>query len=166
MSHISEVVDAVPNIRLSTASLNTRDFIEKVTDCRRDIGLNSSKMCYTGVPVGATQLMPDGKYTPEISVANFSQKEAHVLATYAVTAGDDPRSLQVGTLTVPPGTTRYLVLRGLEGESNLQNSFVVASHGAPGSVMSKLVSMYDSQLHEVELQAKDELDMENAGNHP
>ncbi len=39
MPHIAEVVDAVPSIRLSTASLNTRDIIEKVTDCRLDIGL-------------------------------------------------------------------------------------------------------------------------------
>lgn len=39
MPHIANVVDAVPNIRLSTASLNTRDIIEKITDCRLDIGL-------------------------------------------------------------------------------------------------------------------------------
>jgi DNA-binding transcriptional LysR family regulator len=39
MPHIAKVVDAVPNVRLSTASLTTRDIIEKVTDCRLDIGL-------------------------------------------------------------------------------------------------------------------------------
>jgi len=39
MPHIAKVVDAVPSIRLSTASLNTKDVIEKVTDCRLDIGL-------------------------------------------------------------------------------------------------------------------------------
>jgi DNA-binding transcriptional LysR family regulator len=59
MPHIAEVVDAVPSIRLSTASLNTRDIIEKVNDCRLDIGLvrktaptpglgsvNLGSMCY------------------------------------------------------------------------------------------------------------------------
>lgn len=39
MPHIANVVDALPSIRLSTASLNTRDIIEKITDCRLDIGL-------------------------------------------------------------------------------------------------------------------------------
>jgi DNA-binding transcriptional LysR family regulator len=39
MPHIAKVVDAVPSIRLSTASLNTKDIIQKVTDCRLDIGL-------------------------------------------------------------------------------------------------------------------------------
>jgi DNA-binding transcriptional LysR family regulator len=39
MPHIAKVVDAVPNIRLSTASLTTRDIIERITDCRLDIGL-------------------------------------------------------------------------------------------------------------------------------
>lgn len=39
MPHIAKVVDGVPNIRLSTASLTTRDVIEKITDCRLDIGL-------------------------------------------------------------------------------------------------------------------------------
>ncbi|MDB6055485.1 MAG: transcriptional regulator, LysR family [Verrucomicrobiales bacterium] len=39
MPHIAKVVDAVPNIRLSTASLSTQNIIEKVTNCRLDIGL-------------------------------------------------------------------------------------------------------------------------------
>lgn len=39
MPHIAKVVDAIPNIRLSTTSLTTREIIEKITDCRLDIGL-------------------------------------------------------------------------------------------------------------------------------
>src|SRR3954471_1722365 len=35
---ISTVVDAVPKIRLRTSSLSTRDIVEKVSDCRLDIG--------------------------------------------------------------------------------------------------------------------------------
>jgi hypothetical protein len=67
---------------------------------------------------------------------------------------------------MPPKQSRELVLDGLQGEPDLQNSFIVYSDGAPGALMAKLVSTSDSQLHEVELQAKDASDTLNAGNHP
>jgi len=128
--------------------------------------VNSPNTVFTGIPVGPATLLPDGNYTPEISVVNFSTSDIHVHTTFAQTSGSSPNSREVGSLTVLPGSSRELELDGLKGDPGLQNSFIVHSDGAPGALMAKLVSTSDSQLHEVELQAKDESDMNNAGNHP
>jgi hypothetical protein len=128
--------------------------------------VNSPNTVFTGIPVGSATLLPDGNYTPEISVVNFSTSEIHVHTTFAQTTGSSPNSREVSGLTVPPGSSRELVLDGLKGDPGLQNSFIVHSDGAPGALMAKLVSKSDSQLHEVESQAKDESDMNNSGNHP
>ncbi len=43
---------------------------------------------------------------------------------------------------------------------------MVYSDGAPGALVAKLVSKSDSRAPQVELQAKDALDTNNAGGHP
>jgi hypothetical protein len=128
--------------------------------------VNSANTVFTGVPVGAATLLPYGKYTPAISMTNFSVSEVHVHVTFAQTSGSTPQAQEVGSVTVPPGTSRELTLKGLEGDPDMQNSFILDSDGAPGALMAKFVSTSDTQLHEVELQAKDASDMDNAGNHP
>ena len=128
--------------------------------------VNSPNSVFTGVPVGSTTLLPDGKYTPNISVTNFSTSEIHILTTFSRTSGKAPERHEVGSLTVPAGSSRELTFEKLDGDASLQNSFVVVSDGAPGALMAKLVSTSDSRLHQVELQAKDASDVENAGNHP
>jgi len=129
--------------------------------------VNSPNTVFTGVPVGAAaSLLPEGHYVPELTLTNFSNKELHVHTTFARTSGDSPSAQEVGSLSVPSHSTRELILRSLQGDSRLQNSFVVHSDGAPGDLMAKFVSKGDSRVHEVELQAKDEADKENAGAHP
>ena len=127
---------------------------------------NSPNTVFTGIPVGSANLLPDGNYTPRISLTNFSTAEIHAQIEFARTFGETPQSVEVGSLTIPAGTSRELVLKGIEGDPGLQNSFVLRSDGAPGALMAKLVSASESRLHEVELQAKDASDVENAGNHP
>ncbi len=129
--------------------------------------VHSANTVFAGVPVGPTSLLPEGRYTPEISVVNFSTSEIHINATFALTSRGAPNTQEVGHLTVPPGSSREIVFDGLMGDPDLQNSLIVHSDGPPGALTTKLVSQGDeSQLHEVELQAKDERDANNAGEHP
>lgn len=128
---------------------------------------NSPNTVFTGVPVGTSaSLLPEGRYVPELTLTNFSNKELHVHTTFARSSGDNPITQEVGSLSVPAHSTRELILRSLQGDPALQNSFVVHSDGEPGDLMTKFVSKGNSRLREVELQAKDEADMENAGAHP
>jgi hypothetical protein len=128
--------------------------------------LNSANTVFTGVPVGDTSLLTPGYYVPQITLTNFSAKDVHVHTTFSKTSGSNSSPQEVGTVTVPAYSTREFVLRNLNGDASLQNSFLVKSDGAPGSLMAKFVSRSESQHHGVELQAKDEADMENAGGHP
>jgi hypothetical protein len=57
-------------------------------------------------------------------------------------------------------------LRGLTGDDDLQNSFIIRAAEAPGVVLSKLVSRSEGSLRELELLGKDEGQMENNGTHP
>lgn len=127
--------------------------------------VRSPNTVFTGIPVGFAFPL-GGNYTPHLSVTNFSATEVHVRTTFAQTSGNAPASREVGVLTVPAGSSRELTLKDLEGDSGLQNSFIVISDGDPGALMAKLISRSDSSRQEVELQAKDELDDHNAGEHP
>lgn len=128
--------------------------------------VSSSNIVFPGVPVGSSALLPDGIYTPHISMTNFSTSEIHVHVIFAQTSANEPQAHEVGSLTVPPGSSRELILKDLGGDDKLQNSFMVDSDGPPGALAAKLISSSDSRLHEVELQAKDEFDANNSGMHP
>jgi hypothetical protein len=128
--------------------------------------INSPNTVFTGVPVGAATALPAGNYIPELTLANFSSKDINVHTTFARTSDGAPSTQEIGAITVPSRSTRELVLGALRGDSALQNSFVVHSDGAAGDLMAKFVSRGDSRLHEVELQAKDEADIQNGGAHP
>lgn len=128
--------------------------------------LMSPNTTFTGVPMGRSTLLPDGTYVPELALANFSPTPARVRVKYAATSGTSTSMLDEGSLEVPGDTTRWVRLDRVHPLDSLQNSFVVDSDGAPGDVIAKMVSAGNSQLHEIELPAKDELDVNNSGAHP
>lgn len=126
----------------------------------------SSTTVFAGVPVGTSVPLPVGNYVPKISMANFSQRDAHVMVEYARTSGDSPTSQEVASVVVHAQSSRNIALQDLQGDANLQNSFLIISDGAAGDVVSKLVSTSESGLREVESLGKDENDPLNGGNHP
>jgi hypothetical protein len=126
----------------------------------------SPNTVFTGVPVGPTTVLGGENFVPELSLANFSDKPAHVTVQYAETSGETSASNDVLSVSVPPGQTRQVVLDNLQGNPDLTNSFLVLSDGAPGDLVAKLVSKSPSTLGEAELLAKDQLDPDNMGSHP
>ena len=128
--------------------------------------LVSPNTTFTGVPIGTSPLLPAGNYVPELALANFSPTAVHVHVKYATTSGTSPSILDAANLTLRANTTRWLPIDNLRAVDSLQNSFIVDSDGAPGDLMAKLISARDSQLHEVELPGKDELNVNNGGAHP
>jgi hypothetical protein len=126
------------------------------------MSLLSPNSIVAGVPVGPTTALGGGNYVPQLSLANFSAKAAHVTVQFAVTSGNTPNTYQVQSLTVPPGQSREFVLDNLQGDPDLRNSFLINSDGAPGDIQAKLVSVSPSRTGEAELLAKDELDQNNS----
>lgn len=126
----------------------------------------SPNVVFTGVPVGRANLLPEGNYVPQLALANFSATDAHVQIEYAQTSGNNPSVRIVEQLRVPAGSSQNLKLSGLQGDADLQNSFVIRSDGAAGDLVAKLVSSSESELRQVELLGKDEKDHQNGGNHP
>jgi hypothetical protein len=126
----------------------------------------SSTTVFTGVPVDSARLLPEGRYIPHFSLANFADKPAHVTIKYAQTVGGAASVRDVEELTVPARSSKEVGLDILEGDPDLRNSFMVVSDGAPGDLAVKLVSKSESRLREVELEAKDEKDENNGGSHP
>lgn len=128
--------------------------------------LNSSTTIFAGVPVGPASLLQEGKYVPELSLANFSAKDLKIHAQYTQTSGAAPTTNEIAALTLPAGTSRSLKFDSLQGDSQLQNSFLVTSNGSPGDLMAKLVSRSDSSPASVELLGKDAQDSNNGGSNP
>jgi hypothetical protein len=126
----------------------------------------SPNTVFTGVPVGRTALLPEGRYVPQLALTNFSAKPVHVRVKYAQTSGSTPVAREVANLTLPAKTSKGLSFQNLDGDAELRNSYVVISDGAPGDLMAKLASTSDSSLREVELLGKDEKEGTNGGNHP
>ena len=137
--------------------------------------VNSSSTIFAGVPFGSSALLPEGRYTPTISLANFSPHPAQVSVSQAdsqglgvkdAKAGGENVVQQVRTVTVPPGRTVELTLRGSGTEPGLLHSVQVTSDRSPGEVLAKLESKGDGSLFTVELLGKDEADINNSGMHP
>jgi hypothetical protein len=126
----------------------------------------SPNTVFTGAPVGSEPLLADGRYTPEISLANFSANSVRIRVKYSQASGPGTNGWEVRSVIIPGGSTKTLVLGDLQGDPELRNSFVILSDGAPGDVVSKLVSRSQERLLEVELLGRDEKDPTNGGNHP
>src|SRR4029077_12839277 len=90
----------------------------------------------------------------------------HAVIKYSQMIGNSPSVRDVGQVTLPAHATRELALDILEGDADLRNSFIVSSDSAPGDVSMKLTARSNSQLREVELEAKDQMDPMNGGSHP
>ena len=130
---------------------------------------HSSGIVFAGVPVGPASLLPSGTYTPHISLANFSTTPLHVRTTFAHTGEGETTTTpqEVSTVTLDPGASREITLEDLPGDTEMRNSFIVASDGAPGALGAKLVALGEGPLlRRLELQAKDEGSRQNAGGHP
>jgi hypothetical protein len=126
----------------------------------------SSNAVFAGVPVGWATLLPEGKYIPRVALANFSKKDLHAVIKYSRMSGETPVVQDVTNAVVPAMRTKYISLEGLEGDPDLENSFLVTADGAPGDLIAKLMSSSDSKLQEVEIAAKTEADVYNGGSHP
>ena len=128
--------------------------------------LVSTTAVFTGVPVGPSELLSTGTYTPVLSLANFSPSPRQVSVKYALTRDGAASLSTIASVTLAPLSTQEVVLSGLNGDSLLRDSFLVESDGRSEDVLTKLVSKSGGPLHEVELLAKDLNDPENGGNHP
>lgn len=126
----------------------------------------SSTTVFTGVPVGSAPLLSQGIYTPELTLANFSNTDVRVSIKYSRTSGEHAIVQDLTRVTVPFGTAKHLSFRGLDGDTDLKNSFLVTSDAAAGDMVAKLVATSQSKLHEVELLGKDAKDHVNGGVHP
>ena len=128
--------------------------------------LVSPATVFDGVPVGPANLLLLGNYVPELSLTNFSAKTLQVNVQYAQSSGAKPATKQLATLSIPASSSKKVTFDDLQGDPQLQNSFLVTSTGGPGDVLAKLVSKNDSAPDEVELLGKDAQDMNNGGSNP
>ena len=129
----------------------------------------STQIVYTGVPVGNSDILQPGSYTPVLTLANFSA-QPRVATVYhddssSVTADTPIKPQVIQQLTLPPGATLTTELKNLPG-SGLQHSFTISSDGEPGDVQAHLFSYVASTNQRVEMLAKDAADFHNGGNHP
>jgi hypothetical protein len=130
----------------------------------------SSATVFTGVPIGPTRLL-GGTFVPNLVVANFSGKSAHV----TVNAGrslkgpleSETSSIGPQTLIVPPLQTVLYPMTELQGDAEMRNSLIVESDASPGDVAANVLSVARSETGlSVGLLGKDFKDTENAGAHP
>lgn len=128
--------------------------------------LVSSTTIFPGVPVGATNLLPAGNFVPELALANFSLRDAHVRVQYVHNSAGAAVADEVKSVVVPARSTSSFRLQNLPGDPELKSSFLLITEAAPGDIMSKVVSRSDSALREVELLGRDEQEHENGGSHP
>jgi hypothetical protein len=136
--------------------------------------LHSSATIFAGVPAGTQPTLPYGTYVPRLSFANFSAAPLHLsvaLADSSSSADDgdadnNHHANKIQSLTVAPHQTGEFVFKGIESISGLSHSVIVKGDGDPGSYQAKLVSRSDGRLYQVELLAKDGLDINNSGIHP
>jgi hypothetical protein len=126
----------------------------------------SGTTAFPAVPVGSSPSLSVGTFVPQVSLANFSAKGRNVRIVYSRTSGPMLEVRTVKTIVVPAMSSTSVSLIGLEGDPQITNSFVAISDAAPGELMTKLVAKSDSVLHQVEVLGKDEMGVENAGNHP
>ena len=128
--------------------------------------LVTSTTVFAGVPVGSSNLLPEGRYVPQLALSNFSTESIRVGVKYARSFGGNSVVQEVANLTVKGRSSQALSLDKLKGDPELQNSFMVASAGAPGDLIANLISTSESGLLEVGVMGKDEKGPENGGSHP
>jgi hypothetical protein len=138
--------------------------------------IHSSDVVFAGIPIGAQETLPTGVYIPRLSLANFSDSPltfSVYLADTRTTPAKDasgntqpPQLDMIHAVTIPPHQTREYEFSGQESQSGLLHSVIVTTKGTPGTYQAKLVSRSTGTLYQVELLAKETLEMNNAGVHP
>lgn len=128
--------------------------------------LHSSGFVFAGVPVGGSRLLPSA-YAPQVAVTNFST-QAKTVKVFLATSSDDGSNTQkqVAAISLSSGSSRLIDLRGLSGNEDWQNSFVVRSDGQPGDVIAKMMFKAVGPLPNIEVLGKDEFHTQTAGDHP
>jgi hypothetical protein len=138
--------------------------------------IHSSDVVFAGVPIGAQEALPTGVYIPRLSLANFSDSPSTFsvyLADTRTTPAKDasgnsqpPQLDMIRTMTIPSHQTGEYVFSGQEAQSGLLHSVIVTTKSTPGTYQAKLVSRSTGTLYQVELLAKETLEMNNSGVHP
>jgi hypothetical protein len=138
--------------------------------------IHSSDVVFAGVPIGGQETLPAGVYIPRLSLANFSDSPLKFSVKLADTltspAKDSEGNTQPPILNmihagiIPPHQTGEYMFSGQEAQSGLLHSVVVTTEAKPGTYQAKLVSRSTGILYQVELLAKETLEMNNAGVHP
>ena len=128
--------------------------------------LHSPNFIFSGVPVGASKLLPGENYVPQVIVANFADVERKVDIVFATTTGENSQAKQVASFSMPPNSSKLVSLPELQGDADWQNSFAVHSNGQPGEVIAKMTFKAAGLLPNIELLAKDEQHWQNFGDHP
>jgi hypothetical protein len=144
---------------LPTRSLTSMNFVTPGA-------LNSSDTGFAGVAVGSTPTLGSKPYLPLLALTNFSDSAVALSITEAFTATKGAPTTTVRHLTIEPVTTKTITLDTGNADSKLQNSILIQSSAAPGTVAAKLVSAAKSDAPIVEYQPKDLRQLENSGLHP
>ena len=138
--------------------------------------INSPNSIFAGVPFGPQPTLPDGIYSPRMSLSNFSNEPAHIALSIATTQqnegsvsnepGRAPEKRLLRQLTIAPRRTVEFALSDASSQTGLLQSVIVESDRKPGEILGKVVSRSDGTLYEIELLAKDQMDENNGGIHP
>jgi hypothetical protein len=138
--------------------------------------IHSVDTVFAGVPIGIQQTLPYGTYVPHMSYTNFSNLPIH-LSVYLADTPDtysqesnstlSPLNIEkLRTITVPAHTGGEYIFNGMEAKNGLLHSVQIKADGSPGQYQTKLVSRSDGRLYQIELLAKDAMDINNSGIHP
>lgn len=129
--------------------------------------LHSSNTVYAGLPIERSELLPDAKYKPYASLANFTSSVQTVSVLYAPTTElNEPTMETLESITLAPMSTTTATLKIPRVAGDLTNSFIFKASGEPGAVQTKLYAFDDDSLKRVDLLGKDEDSGRNGGDHP
>ncbi|HWG20815.1 MAG TPA: hypothetical protein VG225_09810 [Terracidiphilus sp.] len=132
--------------------------------------VNSPNSAFAGVPFGSQQALPAGRYSPRLSLTNFSASPANVSVSISTTQYEAEGTPQERTVlrraVIPARRTIELQLADSSPANGLLQSLFVTSDRKPGEVLGKVVSRSSGELYEIELLNKDQLDENNGGIHP
>ncbi len=126
----------------------------------------SSNTVFTGVPVGAANLLPGAFFAPQLGLANFGSRPANATVVFARTTDSGPESTPVAQVRIPAMSAQTVKLPLLAGDPGLRNSFIVQSDAAPGALIMSLAAVGAPGFGLVRQIGKDQQTRDNGGGHP
>jgi hypothetical protein len=120
---------------------------------------------FPGVPVGVADLLASESFAPDLALANFGLRPAHVTISYSSMEAGNAQVQPIATLTVPPGTVQAAKVPDLKGDPGMRNSFTINSDLPPGTVIGNLIARGQELYPAVQLIGKD-IEINNGGGHP